>query len=130
MDYKTNCAVGCASNNARYNKLRCNMQHMICALENYRQLGTTVNVLSLNTQGEMVHNAYNEVYRATYKAMDARDCMDITIGMIARVEELLKTCERKEIEDMEPVIPSGVLDAVMPFGGLFQHVCESYSDYM
>lgn len=129
MDYKANCAVACEANGTRYNKLRCNIHHMICSIENYRQLGKTVNVLTLNTQGEMVHNAYNEVYRATCKALDARDCMDITIGMIAKIEELLRTCDRPEIEAMEPAIPSGVLNAVMPFGGLF-YGGETRSDYM
>ena len=129
MDYKANCAVACEANGTRYNKLRCNIHHMICSIENYRQLGKTVNVLTLNTQGEMVHNAYNAVYRATYRSLEVHDCMDITCGMIARVEELLRTCDRPEIEAMEPAIPSGVLDAVMPFGGLF-YGGELYSDCM
>ena len=129
MDYKANCAASCEANGARYNNLRYAMQQTVCALESYRKIGATVNVLALNTHGEMVHNAYNAVYRATYKALEARDCMDITIGMIAKVEELLKTCDRPEIEAMESAIPSGVLDAVMPFGGLF-YGGETRSDYM
>ena len=129
MDYRANCAVECAANDARYNRLRCSMQQVVCALENFRQQGRLVNPMSLVTSGVQIHNAYNAVYRATYKSLEANDCMNVTYGMIARVEELLRTCDRREIEDMEPVIPAGVLDAILPLGGIF-YGCDMDQDCM
>ena len=129
MDYKTNRAMECDANDARYNRLRYSMQQVVCAIENFRQRGRLVNPLSLNTRGEQIHDAYNAVYRATYRSLEANDCMDVTYGMIARVEELLRTCDRREIEDMEPVIPAGVFNAILPLGGIF-YGCDMDQDCM
>lgn len=116
-------------NDARYDKLRCMIHSMMLSLERFRQIGKNVNMSELDTQSIALHEAYNAVYHATYRTLDCRDCMDITCGMVARAEELLRNdLSRGEIQTMEPAIPAGVLDAVMPIEHMWKGTL--FSDYM